>query len=164
MGLGPLAQEAIRGLKRTWTKGGAGELRVAIAGQGAVPDMQRLPGRLGASVNAILGPSSAWVSATPFVPPRHLKTRGKSSLEAQILAELEVRGLPAASVRVLPWTPETLALRHVVRRRRPPAPQPPVDAGFVVELRFAQPIAGPVNLGYASHFGLGQFRSDEARS
>ena len=36
--------------------------------------------------------------------------------------------------------------------------QPPSLAnGFALRLTFAEPVAGPIALGYASHFGLGQF-------
>jgi CRISPR-associated protein Csb2 len=32
-----------------------------------------------------------------------------------------------------------------------------VDAGYALRLRFAEPIRGPLSLGYAAHFGLGLF-------
>jgi CRISPR-associated protein Csb2 len=159
MGLGTLAQRAAQSLKRTWTKGGAGEISVALVGKGRLEDLVRLPGVLGRSVSALLEAARTWVSATPFVPPRHLKKRGRASLEGQIQEELEARGFPPAEVEVLPWDGH-LALRHVVRRRRAPAPQPPADAGFVVRLRFDGPQSGAICLGYASHFGLGRFVRD----
>jgi hypothetical protein len=34
------------------------------------------------------------VSATPFVPPRFLKRKGRNTLEGQIVAELSSRGFP----------------------------------------------------------------------
>jgi hypothetical protein len=108
---------------------------------------------------AALGPTSgatSWVSATPFVPPRHLKRHGRSSLGGQIEAELEVRGLSPAEVQVLEWTGETLAFRQFVRRRQQ-GPQPPADVGFAVRLHFNNPVVGPVCLGYGSHYGLGRF-------
>ncbi|XYH98812.1 type I-U CRISPR-associated protein Csb2 [Sorangium sp. So ce1128] len=40
--------------------------------------------------------AEVWRSVLPFVPPRHLKPRGSSSLAGQVQAELASRGLPAA--------------------------------------------------------------------
>jgi CRISPR-associated protein Csb2 len=156
MGLGASAQRAARSLKRTWTKGGTGEIAVALVGQGCLEDLVHLPGLLGRSVSALLEPSRTWISATPFVPPRHLKKRGRASLEGQLHEELTSRGLPIARVGVLPWDGH-LPLRHAIRRRRQPAPQPPADVAFVVQLTFDAPQSGPICLGYGSHFGLGRF-------
>lgn len=167
MGLGPTAQDAIRALKRTWTKGGVGELHVALAGQGRPDDLRQLPAPLHAGVTALLGQpagSRIWSSFTPLVLPRHQKARGPNTLEGQVLAELTSRGLPPARVEILTWNDQTRDLRHAVRARRYPARQPPVDAGFAVRLTFDQPITGPLALGYAAHFGLGLFlASDDAR-
>lgn len=166
MGLGSSAQQAVRSLKRTYTKGGVGALRVAVAGQGSLEDLRALPGAIGAGIASVLGsPKGAarWISATPFVPPRHIKKRGAGTLEGQVLAELRSRELPPARVEVLPWNGATLRLRHVVRRRRAGAPQPPVDLGYVLRLHFERPITGPLCLGYGSHFGLGRF-ADETRA
>lgn len=160
MGLGPTAQRAVRTLKRTWTKGGVGELQVALAGLGDLDDVRGLPSPLRAGVTALLGPAGgvrAWTSFTPFILPRHQKRRGANTLEGQVMAELASRGLPAASVEVLPWNDETRELRHAVRVRRHPAKPPPVDAGFAVRLILDTPVTGPLALGYGAHFGLGLF-------
>jgi hypothetical protein len=37
---------------------------------------------------------------------------------------------------------------------------PPVDCGFALRLRFAEPVRGPLCLGYGSHFGLGLFQAE----
>lgn len=160
MGLGPTAQRAVQTLKRTWTKGGVGELQLALAGRGDPDHLRQLPPLLQAGVTALLGPPGGariWDSFTPLVLPRHAKRRGANTIDGQVAAELVSRGLPAASVEVLPWDDETRGLRHAVRVRRYPAKPPPVDAGFVVRLLFDAPIAGPLALGYGSHFGLGLF-------
>jgi CRISPR-associated protein Csb2 len=159
MGLGARAQRAIRNLRKTYMKGGIGELQVAVAGAGALNDLRAIEAGMSLAVKELLGPATgaaSWVSATPFVPPRHLKKNGRSSLVGQIEAELNVRRFPPATVEVLDWTGETLALRHFVRRRRR-GPQPPHDVGFPVRLFFESPIPGPICLGYGSHFGLGRF-------
>lgn len=140
-------------------KGGVGELQVAVAGVGALSDLRAIGAGLANAIEELLGPTSgttSWVSATPFVPPRHLKKHGRSSLGGQVEAELKVRGFPPAKVEVLEWTGETLALRHFVRRRQR-GPQPPIDAGFAIRLHFDSPVVGPICLGYGSHFGLGRF-------
>lgn len=163
MGLGADAQRAVRKLKRVWTKGGVGELRIAIAGLGNLEDLRGLPEPLHAGVTALLGPvggSRVWASDSPFVPPRHLKRRGNNTLEGQIRSELACRGLESATqIQLLPWDETTRALRHAVRVRPFPAKAPPVDAGFAVRLVLAGPIRGPLALGYGSHFGLGLFRA-----
>lgn len=162
MGLGGRAQRAIRSLRKTYMKGGVGELRVAVAGVGTLSDLRAIGAGLGVAVERLLGPiqgATSWISATPFVPPRHLKKRGRSSLVGQVEEELTVRGFPPAKVEVLEWTHETLPLRHFVRRRQR-GPKPPVDAGFAIRLRFDDRVVGPICLGYGSHFGLGRFSSE----
>jgi CRISPR-associated protein Csb2 len=159
MTLGTRAQYAIRGLRKTYTEGGVGDLQLAVAGLGALNDMRSIGAGLSNAIEKLLGPTNgaiSWTSATPFVPPRHLKKHGRSSLSGQVEAELKVRGFPAAKVEILEWTGETLALRHFVRRRQH-GPQPPIDAGFAVRLHFDSPVVGPICLGYGSHFGLGRF-------
>ena len=163
MGLSHAAQEAIRRLKRTWTKGGVGDLQLALAGSGDLAVLRSLPAPLDRGIERLLGPAQGaqvWRSATPFVPPRFLKRRGANTLIGQINAELVSRNLPPVEqVEVLPWTDETLVLRHFVCRRQRGGVPPPVDIGYALQLRFAEPIVGPVTLGYASHFGLGLFVS-----
>jgi len=164
MGLGERAQHAVRSLRKTYMKGGVGELQVAVSGVGALDDLRSICAGTSRAVNQLLGPpagATSWVTTTPFVPPRHLKKNGHSSLVGQVEAELIVRGLPSANVEVLDWTGETRALRHFVRRRQR-GPQPPLDSGFAVRLTFDRPITGPLCLGYGSHFGLGRFRTVES--
>ncbi|WP_437762055.1 type I-U CRISPR-associated protein Csb2 [Sorangium sp. So ce281] len=133
-----------------------------------------------------------WKSVLPFVPPRHLKRQGASSLEGQVQAELASRNLPRAErieveldgsgycaasdfwelwshrhpgeVRVeargegAPQPEERLAARwrhfRNVRQLKPDQ-RPPIAASLGLRLTFAEPVRGPIALGYASHFGLG---------
>ncbi len=158
--LSPAGLSAALSVKRTYTKGGVGELQLAVAGRGRLEDLRKLDDNLGASINGMLGPASRWASATPFVPPRFLKKTGRNTLEGQVLAELSVRGFPApARVELVPWTADNAQLRHVVRHRskRHGAPQPPADIGFLLRLHFDELVSGPICLGYGSHFGLGRF-------
>jgi CRISPR-associated protein Csb2 len=73
-------------------------------------------------------------------------------------AELASRQLPEA-VRVEIDAELTRSLRHCVRRRGRGGVPPKADVGFGLRLRFAEPIHGPLLLGYASHYGLGLFRA-----
>lgn len=163
MGLGEVAQRSIRTLRRTWTKGGVGELQVALAGAGDLDSLRLLPPPLNARIERLLAPpggSRIWQSVTPFVPPRFIKRRGINTLIGQIDAELASRGLPSVEgLEVLPWNADTLALRHFVRRRQRGGMQPPVDVGYTLRLHFSEPVVGPLILGYASHFGLGLFEA-----
>jgi CRISPR-associated protein Csb2 len=59
----------------------------------------------------------------------------------------------------LPRNTGTLALRHFIRRRQHGGTPPPGDVGYALRLHFAEPIVGPLILGYASHFGLGIFET-----
>ncbi len=161
MGLGDAAQQAIRTMKRTWTKGGVGDLQVALVGRGDLDCLRQLPAPLSPRIEKLLGAkggSKIWTSVTPFVAPRYLKRRGKNDLAGQVNAELESRGLPEATgVEILPWYADTLKLRHFVRVRKHGGSQPPDDTGYVLRICLSEPIAGPLELGYASHFGLGLF-------
>ncbi|MCC6558175.1 MAG: hypothetical protein IT372_34955, partial [Polyangiaceae bacterium] len=51
--------------------------------------------------------------------------------------------------------------RHFQRERAKRDQAPPVPAGLGLRLVFAEPVQGPIALGYASHFGLGLMEPDE---
>lgn len=161
-GLDEPCQQTIRGVRKTAAKQ-VGDLDLAWVGAGSVADLRHLRGRLGEGLLQVLGEASGsveWVSATPFVPARFLKKQGKNGLIGQVRSECASRGLPEP-VEVEPidfHSLEAAPLRHHVRVRRN-GPPPPVDAGFVLKLRFDRPIEGPLTLGYGSHFGLGLFRA-----
>lgn len=164
MGLDSDAQAAVRAVRRTFTKGRTIPLRLAVAGEGSRRDLTSLPASVGDGLRALFGGAELrakqWRSLTPFVPPRHLKKNGRNTLTGQISAELRARGFAEPeSVVVLDPHSDVSALhaRHFIRKRRS-GPLPPVDCGFALELTFAMPVAGPLVLGYASHFGLGLFK------
>lgn len=168
MGLGPRAQRAIQGLERTWSKGGVGELRVAMAGEGTLEDLRALPMPLARGVERVLGPHQGarrWTSLTPMVLPRFRKPKGKNTAIEQVRHELATRGLSPAAIEILPWDVQTLHFRHAIRSRRAPAAAPPADIGYAFRLVFDEPTRGPISLGYGSHFGLGLFgAADENES
>jgi CRISPR-associated protein Csb2 len=164
MGLDGAAQAAIRAVRRTFTKGGGvTSLRLALAAVGALDSLRGLPGDYGDGLRSVLawaGGATDWVSSTPFVPARYLKKNGRNTIRGQVSAELVSRGLPApVEVRVIDPHENDRARqqRHVIRVRRH-GPAPPVDLGFTIAIRFAEPVSGPIALGYGSHFGLGLFQ------
>lgn len=85
MGFEANAIEAVRKTRKTYAKN-LPVLFVTLAGLGRRGDFEQLVPHV--------GEARVWTSTTPFVPPRHLKPRGGNSLEGQIRAELESRGLP----------------------------------------------------------------------
>ncbi len=187
MGLDAAAQAAIRSVRRTFTKGGDTPLKIAVEAVGDLSSLRGLPARYGRRLSQLIGPqqgATTWVSLTPFVAPRYVKPRGKNSLEGQVRDELRVRGIrQSVEMRRLdPWSDrpasielvsggqlsegvgpeqrkaEWMRFRHFVRERRN-GPAAPVAFGFALELHFAEPVNGPICLGYGGHFGLGLFRS-----
>lgn len=100
-----------------------------------------------------------WCSLTPLVFRKFLHNRGKKSPEGQVREELAQRGFDApSSVRF--WSADKMVangLKGFVLTRKPNKPQPPMPRSFAVTLEFERPQNGPLQLGYASHFGLGLF-------
>jgi CRISPR-associated protein Csb2 len=167
MGFGGRAQAAVRAVRRTFTKGGAADLHLMLVGMGSATDLARLAAPIGPRLGLLWAPESSttWKSLTPFVPPRHLKQRGKDTLDAQIQAELSRRGVPPPS-RIIVRDPhdddDARRLRHTVCSRQR-GPRPPQECSFAVDLVFEQPVRGPIALGYGSHFGLGLFAATDSR-
>ena len=174
MGLGGDAQDAIRGVRRTFFKGGIDPLRLALAAVGNWDDLHRLPGRFGHRIFQLTSDGTTWQSLTPFVVPRYLKARGKNTIEGQIRAELDSRGFPQPSAvhQLAPIprhrsdgsTPAATGestwsrFRHYQLARHH-GPQPTIACGFAIRLEFDRPVTGPIALGYGSHFGLGLFHA-----
>ena len=165
MGLRDSAQLAIRGLRRTWGKGKAGDLQLAVVGSGSAATFIGLNGKWGQAYEKLVAlpeGTLAWRSRTPLVLPRFLKLRGKNSLLGQVNSELASRNLPLASAVAID-VELTKKLRHFVRRRKHGGSDPPLDQGYGVRITFSEPVSGPLVLGYGSHFGLGLFeRADNS--
>lgn len=158
---GGLSDEAVSALRRTretWSKGTDTELHLAVAAVGHLDDLLRLAAPYADAMNRTVAASKVWETATPFVPPRFLKPRGANSVTGQIAAELQARGLPEPTdIRL--WDRERAldkGFRHFVRERRGNRRPPPQDLWFGFEVEFAEPVTGPICIGYASHFGLGR--------
>ncbi|MBI2376793.1 MAG: type I-U CRISPR-associated protein Cas5/Cas6 [Deltaproteobacteria bacterium] len=161
-GLGAAAQAAVREVRRTYAKRVA-DLTLAVAGSGSLGAFKSIRDPLGQSLRGLIGPSNIWISRTPFVAPRFLKQRGTNTLEGQVLAELESRGLPTARVELLDDRDDAGGrFRHFVLQRRRGA-APPQLTPFRIRLSFDAELRGPLCLGYASHFGLGSFEVADPR-
>ena len=161
MGLGAAAQRTIRSLRQTWQKHGH-DLQVTLIGGGNIHDLRRLPESLFSVVDKLLGSpagSIRWRSSTPYVPPRFPKKQGANTVIGQVVSELRDQDYPPARVVLLPWDAANARLRHAVRVRGGKAKAPPVDCGYIMEIQFDTPVFGPIALGYASHYGLGQFHA-----
>ena len=159
MGLRGAAQHAIRSLRRTWTKGGVGELQLAVAAAGEVELLRGFPSPIGDAITGVIGPaggSAVWESVTPFIAPKTIDRRSSRSIPAQLNAELRSRSLPEA-IEVVVDPELTKAFRHYVRRRLRGGIQPKNDLGLGLRIRLASRVQGPLSLGYASHYGLGVF-------
>lgn len=149
-GMGGAAQDILRHIRRTYMKGGVGELSVRFSGAGSREAFLKMPGLQG-----LLAPARVWQSLTPLVLPRYRKKSGKNTLEGQIAAECDSRGLPSPE-RIEFLKEESIAFRHYIRHRARAA-MPPEDFGYALRLTFAEPVRGPLCLGHSSHFGLGLF-------
>ncbi|MGC4067204.1 MAG: hypothetical protein QM784_21695 [Polyangiaceae bacterium] len=92
MGLGARAQAAVRNLRKTYMKGGVGELQVAVAGIGALSDLRSIDGGMARAVEELLGPGGrrrlvdihdSFRSASSPQEERSRDTRGSTPRRAQ---------------------------------------------------------------------------------
>jgi len=151
MGFDGEARSALTRLTKTYAKD-LPTIFVTLAGLGRRSDFVKLVPAARAS--------RCFRSVTPFVPPRFVKQRGSNTLVEQVQAELERRGLRRAdAVEVLPDGGRRF--RAFRKARRDAERAPPMRLGVALRLRFAEPVDGPIALGYASHFGLGTFEPDD---
>ena len=143
---------ALGRLESVWQPDGKPDIRFTPIQWGTLPDLFPVATRL--------------VSATPFVPPRHYrKGRGDFAewLAAEVRREAANHGLPApVKVRLLPALETSRrGVRWLEFRRN--RKDDPAQIGYGFEIEFAEPVTGPVALGYGAHFGLGQFVADDGR-
>lgn len=125
---------------------------------------------------ALLATSRVWVSETPFVATRHVKTKKDDAKGGHVIGspehdlwrlieESERFGQPISVTRYcnnpekraeiggreFPW------LAFATDRAEDKRPSTPA-VGLRVE--FANPVQGPLVFGYGAHYGLGQFRPE----
>jgi CRISPR-associated protein Csb2 len=147
-GFDPDAIEVLDGLRHVVEADGR-SWQVVLEGLGG-PEAFRSP---------LLERAAEWISVTPYLHPWHRKPRFE--VADQIRRECRQRGLPdVASVE--PVAEVYLASRarrpiHFHRFRSKPGIAQPDRHGSFWRLTFAEPIRGPLALGFACHFGLGLF-------
>lgn len=150
------------------TEGGRdpGALFVTPAGFGDRETLQQAIGKDDA--NRFAGKGKVWTSFTPYVAAHYLKCKNvERELQKLVEQELRWRGIETA-VRVEILDARASDFLGFVRRRlkdrrsRDRArPRPPNTTPWSLRLHFAEAVEGPFLLGYASHFGLGVFVTEE---
>jgi len=162
-GAGAEVRSALERLTRLYRARGEDreEWRVALEGIAPAEDFAR--------DSAIFGTASTWQSTTPFLGSGRLGGQGYGGEVRRLLVRREMvtaDAAPAVAVEVIP----TLTLGGTERRTlhfrrfRTSGGEAQHDrTGAFLRLTFPEPQAGPLALGYASHFGLGLFRRDYPR-
>ena len=132
---------------------------------------------------ALLGPAQEWAAYTPFISSRHAKTyrdgRAKHDPHNGLLigsAPHELARLLALDQRFAGAAIRTVQDDHPFQygtsRHAPGAFRTArtdrggtrgESHGWAFTIRFPQPVAGPIALGFGAHFGLGMFRAVEPK-
>ena len=122
-------------------------------------------------VSAYARSAKVWRSVTPYLHPWHLKKPDQRSVDAlsnaiteQLRREWALRGDAQPNIDSVAVLAHTLAgggrrlmPLQVHRFRRKRGLTQPDTLGRLLELRFSEPVRGPVALGFGCHFGLGLF-------
>ena len=125
-------------------------------------------------ISAYARSAKVWRSVTPYLHPWHIKKPERRSPEATLAAvteqlrrELGLRGSDLPRIESVIELPDTqaggrrLKPLHFHRFRRKRGLIQPDTLGRILELRFADPVRGPLALGFGCHFGLGLFAPAE---
>lgn len=159
-----------------------------VRGDGIVADLTLLalgfPEEFGGTdpargASPLLAESRIWTSRTPFIPTRHPKAtragaakldragRQIGSPEHELLRLLGLAGFPEP-VAVEPVSSTEIAGERVGwssfrRARNSGDGRRAGSAGYGFRIEFAEPVRGPVVVGYGAHFGMGGFEAEEPR-
>jgi CRISPR-associated protein Csb2 len=148
--------EAIGALRTIFRRDNRPDVRLVLTGLGEAKQFGNVP---------LFASAWRWRSVTPFSLPRFANRGGgkpprpRDLPEAQLVRELKLRGLPEP-VSIKRTEGYAADGRPVVRwlefhTRRFNGAEGFGLAGF--ELEFAEPVPGPLALGFGCHFGLGSF-------
>jgi CRISPR-associated protein Csb2 len=170
MGFDAEARRALDQLRQTWGYDGH-KLQLLLLGTGDREDFAGKNSQAGHSLP--LSSSTEWLSLTPFVPTRHVKTRknGEPKMDANNLMigspEHDLRrllresGLPEPSkVTQLPHLSigdRRISWLDFQRTRRYGHGTKAGERGYGFRITFTDSVSGPLAFGYGSHFGLGLF-------
>lgn len=135
-------------LNRIWSRDG-GEWRLVLENIGNAEVGQPLTRR-----------SATWQSVTPYLHPWHTKKR--FTIEDQIRRECRERGLSEPTIlesfnEVDVGQDRKRRPIHFHRFRNRRGLTKPDRLGSFWNLRFPEPVSGPLALGFACHYGLGLF-------
>lgn len=152
-GFDPANRAVFASLTKLWD-GKGGEWRLALDHLG---DREAVAGQRSTGLLAI---ARTWESLTPYLHPWHCKRA--FGPQDQLLRELKQRGWPVPS-RIEALNEVIIAARplrpvHYRRWRAQHRQAQPDSQGSLWRLTFAEPVPGPLALGFACHFGLGVFR------
>lgn len=172
MGFDDRARHALESVRKVWSRHRGHDLQVLLVGLGQPSDLAGT--NLGAGESPVLAESRVWISRTPFVPTRHPKTSGGEprldangiqvgSPEHELRRLLELRGLPAPTS--VESTPEAVVAGERIRwlkfhTARTGGGRRAARTGAGFRIIFAEPVQGPLALGFGAHFGLGVFVPD----
>ena len=155
------AIRAVSAINHAYAKG-IHDLGVNMVGQGQLEDFAEQLLRSGVRPEALrpFQRAQVWQSVRPLVLRQSIR-KGNRRPENQLRSELQSRGFPDP-VSVTFWPDQESSRRGLkghVLRRKPNKPQPPFERSWGVTIEFAEPVSGPISLGYGSHFGLGLFEA-----
>ena len=130
------------------------DLRIQLVGLGQPTDF----------THRLFRTARVWESATPFVGPAHLGSRVRDR-DVRKAVRREVRrriaigrlAMEPTAIEVIPASACPIPALRFRRGRTGHRDRDGDRPGAFVRLTFAEPVAGPLSLGYASHFGLGLF-------
>lgn len=153
-GIDANAQRAIATVRKLWDRKGN--------------EWRLIPESIGRRSNSdpLIGRSATWQSITPYLHPWHVKKR--LDIQAQICRECRERGLPEpvrfeARDQIEVGKGRQRRPIHFHRFRNKHGLHQPDRLGSFWRLTFAEPIDGPLALGFACHYGLGLFRPISSR-
>ncbi len=170
MGFGREERRALERLVSVWDYSGH-DIQLVLLGLGQPEDFGGLDLTRGEC--PVLATARHWVSRTPFVPTRHPKftragvpKRDENGLQRGSPTHDFLRLLRAGAftkpieVREQRWTDlaghKTYWLKFR-RERKNGNGRKSTEMGYGFRLTFAEPVRGPIALGYGAHFGLGLF-------
>lgn len=176
-GFDELDEQALARFTRTWGDDGH-DLQFVLIGIGQPEDFGGFNDKAGQS--RLLATSARWVSRTPFVLNRHLKIKRSQRSSEEVWRRELIKAVRfefrhrsqfahlADDVLVTPLLGRGAGTRlggtdvawlRFVRERKSGQGASAGSHGYGFQLEFPEPVTGPINLGYASHFGLGQFEA-----
>ena len=133
--------------------GSVKEWRLALEGFGRPADF--------AGGARIFATSDRWRSVTPFLASGHLKASGYAGEVRRLLKRrgLDVTDVEVTELRTIDVGGTERRAIHFHRFRSRGREMQPDPAGALLGIVLPEPIAGPLAIGYGSHFGLGSFSS-----